>query len=783
MKKVCFLLAACFMLHANGEVLAQSAGGIKGIVFDRDTVVEFAAVVLSMAEDSSQIAGMTAFDGRFEFAPLKAGRYLLQFSCLGYKGRMLEAVVDSGMVDLGKVRIEKDAQLLRTVTVQGKRPVFRQEKGQIVVNVNNTILSEAGSLVDVLKKSPGLMVDNQDRITVPGKGQPIIYIDGREVRTMDELDALQSTDIDKIEIERTASARYSAEGNAVVRIRTKRALADRLALSVYDQVQFGRKIGNTAGFQLDHKSGKWSNLLSYSFQNTNMSYPVSQKTVRYLAEDTLVKEMESRVKYYQETHSVFSGNEYAINERHSVGLQFSGVWNRDATALQNRSRVSQTALPERYWESAGNTMGNNSLYNANLNYQYRPDSLKTLSVIAGYAYQGSRSSQDVTELDLGDSSLLETRVGGRSDYSIYSAQADYAFNLFRFANMSVGAKYSQVVNDGLTEQWDRATGLQTYSLSTRIADKIAAGYFDISKSFGPVSLQAGLRYEYTSSRTEINAERIESLYHSLFPSFALDYSQGKYGVGLSYSRRISRPQFAAINPEKMYIDTYAYNMGNPALKPSFLNIVEIQATLGNFYLMAGYTHRRDAIRQVARMDEADPDVMVWTYENMEAMHDVYAGVLYSNTWKWYTGQYEAYMTKKFSRVPYLEGEIRRERPLFQVRVSNAFQIAKGLSLNCDFSYQSGGDEFALHFEPMYNLSAGLVWKALKGRLVISLMADNILGLADYNCFNSMYGNYYMLNKEDSDTRYIRVGIRYNFNNIQSGIRRKEATQEELERIY
>lgn len=263
----------------------------------------------------------------------------------------------------------------------------------------------------------------------------------------------------------------------------------------------------------------------------------------------------------------------------------------------------------------------------------------------------------------------------------------------------------------------------------------------------------------------------------------MDYSHGKYGVGLSYSRRISRPQFAAINPEKVYIDTYAYNMGNPALKPSFLNIVEIQATLGNFYLMAGYTHRRDAIRQVARMDEEDPDVMVWTYENMEAMHDLYAGVIYSNTWKWYTGQYEAYMTKKFSKVPYLEGEIRRERPLFQIRVSNAFRIAKGLSLNCDFAYQSGGDEFALHFEPMYNLSAGLVWKVLKGRLVISLMADNILGLADYNCFNSMYGNYYMLNKEDSDTRYIRVGIRYNFNDIQSGIRRKEATKEELDRIY
>ena len=121
MRKFGILLTVCFLLGAGSDVLAQAVGGIKGIVFDRDTVVEFAAVVLSKAEDSSQIAGMTAFDGRFEFAPLKAGRYLLQFSCLGYKGRMLEAVVDSGMVDLGKVRMEKDAQMLRTVTVQGKR--------------------------------------------------------------------------------------------------------------------------------------------------------------------------------------------------------------------------------------------------------------------------------------------------------------------------------------------------------------------------------------------------------------------------------------------------------------------------------------------------------------------------------------------------------------------------------------------------------------------------------------------------------------------------------------
>lgn len=63
---------------------------------------------------------------------------------------------------------------------------------------------------------------------------------------------------------------------------------------------------------------------------------------------------------------------------------------------------------------------------------------------------------------------------------------------------------------------------------------------------------------------------------------------------------------------------------------------------------------------------------------------------------------------------------------YRILVSNAFQIVKGLSLNCDFLYQNGGDEFAIHFEPVYNLSAGLAWTVLDGRLVISLMADNIL---------------------------------------------------------
>lgn len=684
-----------------------------------------------------------------------------------------------------------EVQQIAGVAVVGKRPLVVQRQGRTIVNVDRTILADAGSLPDLLRRSPGIIVDDEDQITVFGRGKPIVYIDDREVHSPEELSSLQSTDIDRIEIIRNPSAKYSAAGHSVVRIVTKRARQDKVALMIYDNFSVSRKLGNVAGVQLDHKDRKWANLLSYSFTNTNhlaynKSYEVNTQPGYVIRNDG---DEESR--YWNDAHNLFSGNEYNFNPRNRLGLQFSGNWNKGGSGDLKRQTIRRSGdgtdeadIQRRIDQSARRS---NYLYNATLSYLHNPDSVNMFSLIVGYAYNKPGSIHNIAETELADGSQLYSRISNSSTYSVFSAQADKGFNLWDFAELSLGAKLSQVAQSGGSDHSDIATGTSHMAQKSDITDRIAAGYFELAGEMGDFSANAGLRYEYTSSDTRVTnagggAERIDTSYHSLFPSVSLDWSKGKWSTNLSYSRRIYRPSFNQINPSKAYFDALSYSMGNPFLRPVFSDNVELSATWNDLTLTADHTWDRDYIVETAVNDPENPDITRWTSVNLPRTRSFSLGLSYSRSWRVYSGSYEIELTKSYSKIPYLDGQLVLRRPYWYAAVSNTFNITKKLSLNCDFGYSSAGEEGVTYWEPSFNVQAGLVWKLADDRLTLSLYANDVLNTDNSNSWEDRYGNLVSGWRGDGDRRYIRFGVRWNFNNITSGIRRDRSNAEELNRL-
>jgi len=156
--------------------------------------------------------------------------------------------------DIGIIRMDNIS--LGQMNVIAKRPVFRQNEGKLVIDVKGTVLSEAGDLFDVMRRSPGLIVDNDNNITVFGKGSPIVFINNREVTNKTELESLRSDDISSFEIDRNPSAEYSASGMAVVRIKTKKITKDQLRLQIYNQTYLLRKTSTVSGVKLINKTVK-----------------------------------------------------------------------------------------------------------------------------------------------------------------------------------------------------------------------------------------------------------------------------------------------------------------------------------------------------------------------------------------------------------------------------------------------------------------------------------------------------------------------------------------------
>ena len=140
-----------------------------------------------------------------------SGNNILRISCLGFIP-MTKAYAQFPVT----IVMHEDVNLLGEVVVKGNRPSYKLTAEGLQTHVQGTVLSKMGTAEDVLKHIPGLQKKN-DAYEVFGKGSPIIYVNGRLLRDLSELDQLKSEDIKNVELITSPGARYDASVKAVIR--------------------------------------------------------------------------------------------------------------------------------------------------------------------------------------------------------------------------------------------------------------------------------------------------------------------------------------------------------------------------------------------------------------------------------------------------------------------------------------------------------------------------------------------------------------------------------------
>lgn len=163
--------------------------------------VAFANVVALNPADSAVVAAtLTRDDGQWQFADSVKTLSLLRVSAVGYESLYYKSSVPMEQLTL-TLRL-LDARQLGEASVVYKRPVSKLENGALVTSVDNTVLSKAGTAEDLLQQVPGLMksADKDGSIEVVGRGKPLVYINGRQMRDDSELKQLRSEDIKSVEV-------------------------------------------------------------------------------------------------------------------------------------------------------------------------------------------------------------------------------------------------------------------------------------------------------------------------------------------------------------------------------------------------------------------------------------------------------------------------------------------------------------------------------------------------------------------------------------------------------
>ena len=737
-------------------------GLIKGVVKDATLApLEKAAVTLLRTGDSSALhSSITAKDGSFAFHELAAGSYQVEVSALGYRSYRSAAIVVSSelpVADLGDLKPAVQAKDLKDVVVTSKKPFIEQRIDRTVVNVDAAVTNSGATVLEVLEKSPGVTVDKDGNISLKGKAQVLVMIDGRptylgpnELAAM--LKNMPASQTEQIEIMTNPSAKYDAAGNSgIINIRTKknRQVGFNGSLSLnYGQGVYA-KTNNS--LNLNYRTGKFNFFgnAGYSRWNGFQNLGIHRTFYGDSKNVSAIFEQASHMRNISDNYTWKAGMDYYLSKKTTIGVVTTGFINPETFTSQSKSflqdphGVTDSIVFADSWN--GNHWKNNT---ANLNIRHQFDSSgRELTADLDWARYDNASSMNFSnQVFLPDGSLHSTeKLRGDLPVAIdiLSAKVDYTQTFWKNGKLEVGAKSSHVETDNAALYYNVAEGGETpdYRKTNRFRYKedIHAAYVNINKQFGKFGVQAGLRYEYTimngsqfGNPTQADSS-FKRGYGNLFPTAYVSYQAGKdHQWGLNYGKRIDRPAYQDLNPFLFFLDNYTYQAGNPYIRPQYTDNIELSHTYKGVLtttLNYGYTrdYQTETFEQATNPDGSPGYATIVRQGNIGHRNNY--GIALSAQLpvkKWWTAILYANVShNQFQGT--VNGEpvdVAATHVLFNV--NNQFKFEKGWSAELSGWYRTKGVDGQIIIDPLGQMSIGLAKQVLKGKGTLKLNVRDVL---------------------------------------------------------
>ncbi len=315
MKTVNLRLTTVMVALMMATMAFANTPDVIGTVLDeKGEPMPFVNVVLLSLPDSAFVQGaMTDEQGHFHIQTLKNDG-LLKVSSIGYETQFLNPV--DGLI----VKMNEASLMLGEVVVKSQLPKTRVKGEAMRTTVEGTILEKAGTVADALARVPSLEAKRDGAVTVLGRGEAEVYINGRKVQDVSELSRLRSDQIQHVDVIQNPGARYAASTKAVVRITLKKAQGEGFSFqdNLTGMYQYGHTITNNLDLNyrtggLDITASFWAGRYGHSkmLQENQLSYFVGPDRVEGLVT--------------QEGRNIWKGLSpqlqinYMFNDKHSMG--------------------------------------------------------------------------------------------------------------------------------------------------------------------------------------------------------------------------------------------------------------------------------------------------------------------------------------------------------------------------------------------------------------------------------------------------------------------------------
>lgn len=660
MKQLTVLLATLF-----ATLTGLNAQTITGYVKDSDNKpIAKASVSLLNTKDSSLVKmNASNADGSYKFESIIQGSYLIATTSVGY------SPVYSGPFELKNedvvvpdLILQNAATQMQGVTVTARKPLVEVRSDKMVVNVEGTINATGNDALELLRRSPGVLVDKDDNISMAGKNGVEIYIDGkpsplRGADLANYLKTMQSSNIEAIELITNPSAKYEAAGNAgIINIRLKKDKS----LGTNGSVNAGYNQGfypkYNGGINLNHRNKKVNIFGNYNHYNGKWY----NKQNIYREQSDSIFDQSGIMTGVRRSHNYKAGLDYFLNSRNTIGMMANGSTGINEFNSDGPMTIASkaTGIVDRVLKANTDAHGKRNNINTNLNYRYADTSGRELNVDVDYGKYRNNSNQFLPNIYYNADATTELyrnvyRMLSASDIDIYSLKADYEQKLGK-GKLGFGGKAGVVETKNDFKRYDVINDQDKYDTARsnkfNYKENINALYVNYNRPFKGFAVQLGLRAENTVSNGTSNGyeyntdlekyQPVESSlkrnYIDFFPSASVAFNKNpKSQLSVSYSRRIDRPRYENLNPFEMKLNDYLYVKGNKELKPQYTNSFGITHTY-KYKLTSSlnYSHVRDMFVQV--MEPIEGNKAYQTTKNLANQDVVSANVSYPFMYKTFT---------------------------------------------------------------------------------------------------------------------------------------------------
>ncbi|HKR03650.1 MAG TPA: TonB-dependent receptor [Bacteroidia bacterium] len=796
---ILFLLT--LQLHAQTK-----QGNISGIVKDNaDKPVAFANAVLLQSNDSSLVKGaITDENGKFIFEGITPGSFNLVIAQVGYKKYSEPVFYEGDNLTLPPVMLGDGAVNLKEATIESVKPFIEHRVDRTVVNIENSIVNSGSTVLEILKRSPGISVDNNDNVSLKGKQGVQIMIDGKlSYLTGSDLTNLlknmHAEELSQIEIITNPSAKYDAAGNSGI-INIKLRKKQNLGFNGSLNASYGQGVypDFNTGINMNYRNEKFNAFGNYHYGQ--QFYFENNTLIRRFKETdyTAVFDQRSYGKTESENQNIKAGVDYFINSKHTIGFLMKGNFNTSDDKTTSTTQITnQSVLADSGYTTINTSDRKWNNYTLNLNHSFTIDTLgKELTTDLDYAHYDTHSDNNFNTRHFSPDPLyipyveLE-RNNQPAKITVKSAKIDYAQPFGKNMKLETGVKSSYVTTDNDVKYYsiiDNQDIIDTGKTNHfNYTENINAVYVNWSGEFGKWGMQAGLRGEQTISKGEqiTASQNFKRDYIQLFPSAFLSYKLNKNNqFGLNYSRRIDRPAYQQLNPFRYFLDPNTYEEGNPNLQPQFTHSFELSHTFMDVVTTTiNYSHTTNAMTDISKQIDSTRTTFVTT-ENFES-HDNYGlsvSIPFQVTKWWLTSNNINVFNNRFTGIT--SGiNVDKQLTTYMVNTDNSFQLPGNYAFELSAYYNSKMVWATFLIDPQYSVSAGFSKKFFDKRLNLKVDINDIFK-TEKTIAKVNYGNINFDFQQLEDSQFVRFHLTYNFGKrtVEQARRRHTGAEDELNRV-